>query len=57
MKKNPKALRQQVTSKGGTTEAAIRYFEQKNFRKIIQNAIKAARQRAVVLGKQKMEQK
>lgn len=41
-----KELRQQVTSKGGTTEQAIRVLEESNIRDIFATALSAARQRA-----------
>ncbi len=53
----PAVLRQQVTSKGGTTEAALKVFEAHNLRNIVSEAVKAAADRsaelAVVLGQAK----
>jgi len=43
------ALRAKVTSKGGTTEAAIRIFDEAGVRDAITNAILAARDRSVEL--------
>ena len=43
-------LRKNVTSPGGTTEAAINVFDQQNFKNIIINAIKAAHKRGLELG-------
>ncbi|RVU31031.1 pyrroline-5-carboxylate reductase [Neptunomonas marina] len=45
----PAELRQQVTSKGGTTESAINYFEQNGFPSIVRGAVKAAYSRSVEL--------
>jgi pyrroline-5-carboxylate reductase len=42
-------LTQQVTSKGGTTEAALRVFSEKQFSKIIDDALHAAKTRAAAL--------
>jgi len=42
----PEILRSKVTSKRGTTEAAIKIFEKEHFKKIIQDALNAARHRA-----------
>lgn len=42
----PEILRQKVTSKGGTTEAAFKHLFKKNFGKIFQNAILAAKKRS-----------
>lgn len=41
----PEELRKQVTSKGGTTEAALKIFEAKNLPDIFHEAIEAARKR------------
>lgn len=43
---SPATLRKYVTSSGGTTEAAIRIFNQNNFANIISTAIKAAMDRS-----------
>lgn len=42
-------LRQRVTSKGGTTEQAIRSFEQAGFQQMVSNALKAASNRSETL--------
>jgi len=42
LKEEPAALRKKVTSKGGTTEAAIGIFEKKKLKNIIKEAAKAA---------------
>jgi pyrroline-5-carboxylate reductase len=42
----PAALRESVTSKDGTTEAALKVFKKKGFEKIVQSAVKAAFQRS-----------
>ena len=47
---DPAILRTQVTSKGGTTEAAIRVFDDHDTRSIWQSAVQAAYQRAKELG-------
>ncbi len=46
----PEILRQRVTSKGGTTYAAITSMEQDRLSMLFQRAMHAARQRAVELG-------
>lgn len=45
-KKDPGVLRQMVTSKGGTTEAAFRVFEAAGLGKIFEDGIKAAANRS-----------
>jgi len=47
---SPSHLRQQVTSKGGTTHAAITTFDAKQFPATIHAAMQAAHDRAVELG-------
>ena len=39
-------LRQNVTSPGGTTAAALETFENQNFREIVNSALKAAERRS-----------
>jgi len=51
LKESPAQLRRRVTSKGGTTEAAMKVFEQKNLRKIIAEAVAAACKRSKELSK------
>ena len=46
----PAELRRKVTSKGGTTEAAIKHMETNGARQAIVEAIEAAQKRAVELG-------
>lgn len=46
---DPATLRAKVTSKGGTTAAAIASFEANNFQQTIQQALTAARDRAIEL--------
>ena len=46
---SPKTLRERVTSKGGTTEAALRYFSENGFCFLVQGAVQAAAQRAAEL--------
>lgn len=48
---SPAILRSKVTSKGGTTEAAIKVFESKKFKNIIKDAVKAAKARSKELQK------
>jgi len=47
----PKELRRQVTSPGGTTQAAIESFQSSNFNAIVSKAVQAAHDRSVELGK------
>jgi pyrroline-5-carboxylate reductase len=47
---DPATLRAQVTSKGGTTEAAIAVLEDADLRKTVAEAIAAARRRSQELG-------
>ncbi len=51
--KEPSELRQMVTSKGGTTAAALGVFEDGNFRDLVTKAIEAAYNRARELGGEK----
>jgi len=46
----PGELRRQVTSKGGTTEAALKVFEQEKLREKIMKALEAASRRGAELG-------
>jgi pyrroline-5-carboxylate reductase len=46
---SPATLRQQVTSKGGTTEAALKHLEECGVRKIFTDALTAASQRSAQL--------
>ena len=46
---DPATLRAKVTSKGGTTAAAIASFEENNFSHIINQALTAAHDRAIEL--------
>ena len=43
------SLRTKVTSKGGTTEAAIQYFQQHNFEDLVKQALTQAQHRATEL--------
>lgn len=45
-KKTPEELRKQVTSPGGTTEAAMETFEDKLFHEIVHQAVKSAHKRS-----------
>ena len=47
----PEELRRRVTSPGGTTEAALKTFEELGFEEIIEKAVRAARDRAREIGK------
>ncbi len=47
----PASLRRQVTSPGGTTEAALRCLEEGNVRDLFQKALEAARDRATEIGR------
>ena len=46
---NPATLRTKVTSKGGTTAAALASFEKNNFTDIVEQALTSARDRAIEL--------
>ena len=46
-----KYLRQMITSKGGTTEAAVKFLEERNFSEIIENAVGEAATRSKELSK------
>jgi len=49
---SPKKLREEVTSPGGTTEAAIKVLEKNNqFEKVINLAVKSAIERSIILSK------
>ena len=50
-KDNFAQLRQKVTSKGGTTAAALDVFFKNNFENLVEKACQAAQQRSVELGK------
>ncbi len=47
----PESLRQKVTSKGGTTEAALNMFEKLGFKDILIRSVSAARERSKQMGK------
>ncbi|MCL5292060.1 MAG: pyrroline-5-carboxylate reductase [Actinobacteria bacterium] len=49
--RRPKELRSMVTSPGGTTEAAIKTFEEADFRGLVRDAVTAAIRRAEELAK------
>ncbi|MCA9399228.1 MAG: pyrroline-5-carboxylate reductase, partial [Candidatus Omnitrophica bacterium] len=44
-------LRKRVTSKGGTTEAALKVFQKHNYEKIFKDALSAAKKRAKELSR------
>lgn len=48
---SPEALRKYVTSPKGTTKAALKVFQKKNFENIVKEAIKSARRRSQELSK------
>lgn len=48
---SPQELRKKVTTPNGTTHAAISHMEEKGFRDIVADAMKAAQARAIELGK------
>ncbi len=48
---SPAALRERVTSKGGTTEAALKAFEEQKLAERFLRAVEAARDRGAQLGK------
>ncbi|MGI8514770.1 MAG: pyrroline-5-carboxylate reductase [Acidimicrobiia bacterium] len=49
-KRGPFELRSQVTSPGGTTAAAVHVLEERGFRALVEDAVRAAAQRARELG-------
>ena len=51
-KSSPAELRQQVTSKGGTTEQAILSFQTENFQDIVLHALEAANERSISLAEE-----
>jgi pyrroline-5-carboxylate reductase len=50
--KAPAELRSQVTSPGGTTAAAVHVLEERGFRALVEDAVRAAAKRAAELGSQ-----
>ena len=52
LKEDPAALRARVTSKGGTTEAALKVFESRKFKNIVKEAVCAAKARSKELSKE-----
>ena len=53
--KNFEDLRKSVTSKGGTTEAAIKCLKKNNFQKLIYNSIKDSIKKAKILSSKKVK--
>lgn len=53
---SPEQLRKRVSSPGGTTEQAIKAFEQGGFRELVAKAIQAAHDRSIEMSKQLGEQ-
>ena len=49
---SPAELRSQVTSPGGTTAAAVHVLEERGFRALVEDAVRAAAKRAAELGEQ-----
>ena len=49
---SPEALRNAVTSPGGTTAAALKILEANNFRKLVQEAVEAAKSRSIELSQE-----
>lgn len=47
----PAQLRKNVTSPNGTTDAALKSFEQSGFERIVDKAVKAATDRGAELGR------
>jgi pyrroline-5-carboxylate reductase len=47
---DPKILRENVTSPAGTTAAALQVFKERELEKIIEEAMRAARDRSLELG-------
>lgn len=48
---SPEILRQKVTSKGGTTQAATTYFDDNNLKTIVKNALQKAKEKSIELSK------
>jgi pyrroline-5-carboxylate reductase len=48
-KEDVTTLRERVTSKGGTTESAIKYFENSNFHQLVKKAMQEAHDRSITL--------
>ncbi len=49
---SPASLRQKVTSKGGTTAAALEVLDQQQWAKILQEALLAAQKRGAAMAKE-----
>ena len=49
---SPEYLRSQVTSPGGTTAAAMHVLEERGFRALIEDAVRAAAQRSGEMGEE-----
>ena len=49
---HPEALRNQVTSKGGTTQAGLEAMAASNFRTMMHTTVRAAKERSIDMGKQ-----
>ena len=48
---SPAQLRERVTSKGGTTAAALAVFQERGLEGIVSDALRAARDRSIELSK------
>ncbi|MCK5925804.1 MAG: pyrroline-5-carboxylate reductase, partial [Methylococcales bacterium] len=49
---SPEQLRHQVTSPGGTTQAALEIFEQGDFKPLVSKALRAAKERSITMSAQ-----
>ena len=49
---HPEELRNQVTSKGGTTQAGLEAMAAGEFRTLIRNTVRAAKERSIEMGKE-----
>jgi pyrroline-5-carboxylate reductase len=56
LKEEPARLRRRVTSKGGTTEAALRVFEERGLKRIVEDAVIAAWRRSIELSAKRKAQ-
>jgi pyrroline-5-carboxylate reductase len=50
-RQQPSTLREKVTSKGGTTEAALNVFKNKGFKRIVKDAVRAACKKSKTLSR------
>lgn len=54
--KNPAELRDQVTSPGGTTEAALHLMSERNFQDTVKSAVKRSAEKAAEIGRELSQQ-